>query len=228
MSISYYMEVPHFVYRYLNSGNIDSQKTLTCIRYTYMWLIDWLIDCMNAFCHISFFKVWVRLKFLDYNSEICIWLTKAWQENFKSTVTVYFQYFHGGENIDNFQRSIYEGKSSPNTSPGLLYSCEEPFLTLGYWEVYDEVVLMTSWACQVILSFGRDEIHRQLEGSAGVTKCVADRNTSDEAELWFILSGQQFWTEGCVQCTFSLNDASLPCNSFRMISGYSLRYGLFT
>lgn len=70
------------------------------------------------------------------------------------------------------QKSIYEGKSSPNTSPGLNYSSKELFFTLGHWKAYDEVILMTSWACHTILSFRRDEICRQsqFEGSPGVTK----------------------------------------------------------
>lgn len=196
-----------------------------------MWLIDLLIDCMNVFCNISFIKFWLRWKFLNCNSKICIFLTKAWWKNFKSTVTVYSKYFHGGENINNPQRSIYEGKPSPNTSPGLNYSCEEPFFTLGYWKAYDEVILMTSWACQTSLSFGRDEICRQpqFEGSPGETNmyCWQKYIWQNWALIHLVRTasfGLQAVCSALVHWTMHL----LPCNSFQMISGYSLRYGLFT
>lgn len=112
-----------------------------------------------------------------YNSEICIWLTKVWQENFKSTVTEYSQYFHRGD-ISSSQRRIQEVKPSPNSYPVLNYCCKEPFFMLNYWKAYDEIILITSRACQVILPFRRYEICRQhwCEGSPGETSVYCWHN----------------------------------------------------
>lgn len=168
-----------------------------------------------------------------YNSEICIWLTKAWWGNFKFTVTEYSQYFHGGEAISRSQRSIQEAKPSPHTYPVLNYYCKETFFMLNYWKAYDEIILITPWAYQVILSFRRYELCRQpwFDGSPGETSVYCWHNC-----IWrnwsLIRHVRDLHSSFGLQvvCSVLLHRMMhlLLCNSFQMISGHNLKYGLFT
>lgn len=166
---------------------------------------------MNAFCSMSS-NVWGRLTFSVLQLRNLHLTDKAWQGNIKSTITEYSQYFHGREGISSSQRSIQEAKLSPHTYPVLNYCCKEPFFMLNHWKAYDEIILITSWACQVICSFRRYEICRQpwFEGSPGETSCW--HNYVWRNYVFDSLSqgpSQQFWTADFVQCTTSSNDASL-------------------